>query len=144
MNKGLTLLLLLSFLSTTAIAQSPIGMWANIDDEDGQVKSHLEIYEKEGKVYAKVVELMENATIRTCDKCPGDLKGKDLIGLDIMWDLEFDKKNKWKGGQIMDPKNGKIYKCKIELKDDDTLKVRGYIGISAFGRTQEWYRVKEG
>ena len=45
-------------------------------------------------------------------------------------------------GKILDPKNGKLYKCYITLETKDKLKVRGYIGISLFGRTQYWYRVK--
>jgi len=61
--------------------------------------------------------------------------------MDILWDLKKSGKS-WDDGQIMDPKNGKIYDCKIELKGTDKLHVRGYMGVSMFGRTQTWYRVK--
>ena len=60
----------------------------------------------------------------------------------IMWDLKQDETNLWNGGKIMDPKNGKEYKCKIELEDPNTLNVRGFIGFSLLGRTQTWYRVE--
>lgn len=120
----------------------PTGIWKNIDDEDGKVKSHLEVYWEDGKLKAKVVELLDNATLTVCTKCKGDKKGKPLVGMEIMWGLSPDGKNKWSGGTIMDPKKGKEYKCKIELEEEDKLKVRGYVGIPTFGRTQYWYRLK--
>ena len=48
--------------------------------------------------------------------------------------------NKFDSGTIMDPNNGKTYKCHIELTDNNKLKVRGYLGFSVFGRTQFWTR----
>jgi uncharacterized protein (DUF2147 family) len=42
----------------------------------------------------------------------------------------------------MDPKDGKVYRCKIELDGDGALKVRGYVGVAAFGRTQRWFRAE--
>ncbi len=50
--------------------------------------------------------------------------------------------DEWSGGKILDPKNGNFYKCYIKLKDKTTLKLRGYIGISLFGRTEYWKRVE--
>ena len=54
------------------------------------------------------------------------------------------KKNgdEYSGGKILDPQHGKYYKCYINLENENKLKVRGYIGISLFGRTQYWHRVK--
>jgi uncharacterized protein (DUF2147 family) len=51
--------------------------------------------------------------------------------------------NEWNGGTILDPNNGKTYKCKIEVVDGGArLKVRGFIGLSLLGRTQYWLRVE--
>jgi uncharacterized protein (DUF2147 family) len=122
-------------------AQSPIGTWKTIDDESGEAKSHVEIYEKDGKLYGKVVKLLPKATTDVCLDCPGDLNGKSLLEMDILWDLEK-YKDYWSYGQIIDPAKGKTYKLSIWLEDADTLKLRGYIGISALGRNQVWYRVK--
>lgn len=138
----LKLIILFSFFATIHLsAQSPLGIWKNVDDEDGQDKSHIEIYEKDGKLYGKVVKLLPAATLTHCNACKGDHKGKSLIGLDILWSLKKNKKV-WDNGEILDPKSGKIYDCKIELDGNDKLKVRGFIGVSMFGRTQIWYRVK--
>lgn len=132
--------LMFSFLIFSIHAQSPIGLWKNFDDDDGKEKSHIEIYEKNGKLFGKVIKLLPSATIKTCVKCKGSKKGKDLIGLDIMWDLTKSGKG-YDNGTVVDPKTGKEYDCKIELDGNDKLKVRGYIGVSMFGRTQVWKRV---
>jgi uncharacterized protein (DUF2147 family) len=76
-----------------------------------------------------------------CDKCNGELKNQPILGMKILTGLEKDG-NEWSGGKILDPKNGKEYKCYIELKNNNKLKIRGYIGFAAFGRTAYWYRKK--
>ncbi len=128
--------------SFTLSAQSPVGLWKTIDDETGDAKSHVEIYEKNGKFYGKIVELLPAATTDVCGPCPGERAGKSLIGMDILWDLQ-PYKDYWSYGQIIDPGKGKIYKASVWVEDENTLKVRGYIGVSVIGRNQNWYRVTE-
>jgi uncharacterized protein (DUF2147 family) len=62
------------------------------------------------------------------------------LGLIILRDFKHDD-GEWTGGRIYDPQNGKDYKCFMKLKDNKTLNVRGYIGISLLGRTEVWTRV---
>ncbi len=124
-------------------AQSPIGTWKTIDDETGKEKSYVQIYEtKSGKLQGKVVKILtpgkENAK---CTDCKGDNKDKPINGMVILWGLEKDGSS-WSGGHILDPNKGKQYKCKINLKDANTLEVRGFLGVSLLGRTQTWYRVE--
>ena len=126
-----------------AYAQSAVGTWKTIDDKTGKEKSYVQIYEtKSGKLQGKVVKILtpgrEDAK---CTDCSGDNKDKPINGMVIMWGLEKDGSN-WSGGHILDPNNGKQYKCKISLKDANTLDVRGYLGVSLLGRTQTWYRVE--
>jgi len=134
-------LLALLFLSSSFYAQSALGIWKSVDDTDGVEKSHIEIYEEDGKVYGKVIKLLPAATITSCKKCKGDKKNAPLLNMIILRDLEKDG-DEWKGGMILDPAKGKEYKCLIALEDENKLKVRGYIGNPLFGRTQYWYRVK--
>ena len=141
MNYRIALLFLL-LLPFTSWSQTAVGTWKTIDDEDGKVKSHVSIYENDGKLYGKVIKLI-NPERTICTECKGAKKDQPIEGMQIMWDLSHDEDKKWKGGKIMDPKNGKEYKCKIELEDDNTLKVRGFIGFSLLGRTQTWYRLEE-
>ncbi|MBK8055704.1 MAG: DUF2147 domain-containing protein [Saprospiraceae bacterium] len=136
-------LILIAFLALNGIlyGQSPVGIWKNLDDTDGKEKSHIEISESGGVLKAKVIKLLAGATIKKCDACKGDKKGKDLVGLDILWGMKESGKI-WEGGTILDPKTGKEYNCKIEFDGTEKLKVRGYVGVSLFGRTQTWYKVK--
>jgi uncharacterized protein (DUF2147 family) len=135
--------ILLSFLSLSfgLHAQSPVGIWKNLDDTDGKEKSHIEIYEANGKLRGKVIKLLPAATITRCDKCEGANKGKSLVGMDILWNLSKSG-SVWDGGEILDPKSGKVYDCKIEMDGSSKLNVRGFLGFSMFGRTQVWYKVK--
>ena len=127
------------FASTVLVAQSPVGLWKTIDDNTGDVKSHVEVYKKNGKFYGKVVKLTAAATTDICIDCPGDKNGANLIDLDILWDLK-PYRDYWSYGKIVDPANGKVYKCSVWLEDNE-LKVRGYIGFSLIGRTQTWKKI---
>ena len=127
---------------TTTFSQSVIGRWKTIDDETGQAKSIVEIYEASGKVYGKVIEIFdEKRKNDICKECSGTDKNKPIQGMVILRGLEKDD-DEYSGGKIIDPKNGKIYKCTIALESKDKLKIRGYIGFSLIGRSQYWVRVK--
>lgn len=118
------------------------GIWKNFDDEDGKEKSHIQITKINGNYRAKVIKLLPDAKLTHCHKCKGELKGKKIEGLEIFKNLEKTGQNTWSGGKILNPKNGKEYSCKLELEDANTLKVRGYIGSPAFGKTQIWLRIE--
>ena len=67
-------------------------------------------------------------------------RGQPIIGLNLVNGFVYKGKGKWADGTIYDPDNGKTYSCKMTLKDANTLKVRGFIGVSLIGRTQVWTR----
>lgn len=136
-------LVLLIFSIHFTPAQGQItGLWKTVDDTDDVEKSIVEIYEHSGKLHGRVTRLLEAATKTHCDKCPGDLKNKPITGMVILKDLT---KSVTGGtdGKILDPASGKTYSCYIELIDPNKLKLRGYLGLPTFGRTQYWYRVIE-
>jgi len=142
MKKTLLTLVLIMCAVLTGTAQDVIGKWKTIDDDTGQAKSVVEIYKQDGKIFGKVVEILDPAKEKaTCDKCPDEAKGKPIKGLVILKNLKKDG-DEYSGGTIMDPNNGKVYKTYIALDSPDILKVRGYIGFSLLGRTQYWHRVK--
>lgn len=125
-----------------AQSQNVLGKWKTVDDETGQAKSIVEVYEKGGKVYGKVVEILRPEHKKDiCTKCEGADKNKPILGMIIINGLEKDDAE-YNGGTILDPQNGKKYKCYIALESPDKLKLRGYIGLSIMGRTQYWTRVK--
>lgn len=136
-------LLVLILLSTTINAQSILGKWKSIDEETNKDESVIEIYQENGKFYGKIIQLLDPKKKGiVCENCKGKNKNKPIEGLVIINGLKKDK-NEWSGGKVLDPKNGKEYKCFITLKDNNTMKLRGYIGFSVFGRTAYWYRVND-
>ncbi|MFT4758064.1 MAG: hypothetical protein ACI9XO_000646 [Paraglaciecola sp.] len=142
MNSKISLLTLgFCLLTVITFAQSPVGIWKTIDDETGAAKSHVEIFEKNGKLYGKIVKLLEREPDVVCIECPGAKKNQKVIGLEIICDMKaYD--DYWSYGKILDPESGKEYKCNISLDCNDKLDVRGYVGFAALGRTQRWIRVK--
>jgi len=140
MNK-IVLLFAFSLMSSISFSQSIVGTWKTVDDNDGTVKSKVEITEKDGKYYGTVVELV-NPSIEICEKCKGDKKNKPIKDMEILWDVEKESKTYGDDGKIVDPSSGKIYSCKLELKEPNKLTVRGYLGMSLFGRSQTWLRAE--
>ena len=139
--KNLIAIVAVTLLTVTSLsAQSVFGKWKTIDDETGKAKSIVEIYEKDGKVYGKVSEILNKDRVNAvCTECEGSDKGKPIQGLVIIRGLEKDG-DEYNDGKILDPENGKLYKCYIQLEEPNKLKVRGYIGFAALGRTQYWLR----
>ena len=121
-------------------AESPVGMWKTVDDKTGTIKSEVEIYEQGGKLFGKIVGLTEpndkQGKPRTCTHCTGADKDKPIVGLVIIRDLA-PSGERYKGGTILDPEDGKVYKAEVWV-EDGKLKVRGYLGF--FYKTQTWVK----
>ncbi len=133
----------LFFINYASAADSSItGLWKTIDDETGRKKSIVEIYEQDGKYFGKIVKLFREPgedPDPVCDKCADDDPRKDqpTKGMVILENLEK-KGAKYKNGEILDPKNGKVYNCKLWIEGDKLI-LRGYILF--FYRTQTWLPV---
>jgi len=133
---------LFCFYTMIGLSQSVIGKWKTIDDETGKEKAIVEIFEANGKIYGKIIEILEPEKKKLkCEKCEGSDKNKPILGLTIIKGLTKNGEV-YDGNNIIDPKNGKSYRCKMYLENKDKLIVRGYIGISFFGRSQVWHRFK--
>lgn len=135
---------LTSATSGAAIEDRAVGYWTTVDDDGKTPKSVVRIFEKQSRLFGNIVQLINPAQKDPkCDQCEGANKGKPVLGMQIMWNLTKNG-SEWSGGHILDPKNGKIYNCYIEVIDGGArLKVRGFIGISLLGRTQYWLRAKQ-
>jgi uncharacterized protein (DUF2147 family) len=117
-----------------------LGIWLN-EEKDGKI----EVYKCGNKICGKLVWLKDEkpGQFLTDTKNPDvKLQNRKLNGLTFMQDFEFDKANVWNEGKIYDPKSGKTYDCKMTLVNNNNLEVRGFIGVSLFGRTTTWSRVK--
>ena len=135
----------LIILSTAAHAAelSPIGLWKTIDDTTGQQRGLVRIREVNGQYEGKVEKTFPKLGEETnpkCEKCEGVRRNQPVIGMTILWGLTK-QGDEYQGGEILDPENGKVYRSRIKLVDNGKkLDVRGFIGISLFGRSQTWIR----
>lgn len=142
--KHLINLTFLLILTQTLNAQSVLGKWKSIDDETGKAKSIVEIFEIDGKIHGKIIQLFRSPDEEqdpTCTKCEGDRKNEKIIGLEIIRGLKKDD-DVYEDGTILDPEDGKVYECKIwvDPESPNKLNVRGYIAF--FFRTQTWLKVQ--
>lgn len=139
-KKGIVLSITV-LLSWSSVSQDIFGKWKTIDDETGEEKSIVNIYEKGGKVYGDIVEVLNPAKKNsTCTKCDGENKNKPIEGMTIIKGLSKDD-DVYEDGTILNPSNGKVYKCRLKFEDDpNKLQVRGYVAF--FYKTQYWLRVE--
>jgi uncharacterized protein (DUF2147 family) len=131
---------------TTAATLSPVGTWLTIDDETNKPRSVIQIWDQDGQLEGKVVKVFYRqgeGPKDVCDKCTDpEHQNKRILGMTILWGMQQDNALQWGGGNILDPHNGKIYRCQMQLSpNNQQLAVRGYIGISLLGRSQTWLRV---
>ena len=141
--KKITFTLLFLMSVYTLQSQTIFGKWNSTNDDTGEIDSEIEVYEKNGKAFAKIIEIKNPARKNAvCDLCNGKNKNAPILGLNILTGLEKDG-NEWSGGTILDPRNGKEYKCYIKLETPNKLKLRGYVGFSLLGKTAYWTRASE-
>lgn len=133
---------IIAFIILPLFTQAQVtGLWKTYGEKDGKEKAIIEIYEQQGKLHGKILKLLPDALITQCHRCPGELKDKPITGMVILKDLTKTSSG-GKDGTIMDPSSGKTYHAFIELEGNEKLKLRGYIGAPAFGKTQYWSRVR--
>ncbi|MBC7734205.1 MAG: DUF2147 domain-containing protein [Bacteriovorax sp.] len=138
----------LGLFAAIAHAQAtPAGLWKTIDDESKKEKSLIRITESGGVFTGKLEKLLDPATRpdAVCEKCTDDRKDKPVLGMTLVKGVRQSESNKerWDGGEILDPNNGKVYKVRLTPGEGGkTLAVRGYIGAPLLGRTQTWLRVE--
>lgn len=143
MKIRIKLMVICSLMIFTAQAQEVLGKWYSLDPETGKNESIIEVYKNDDKLYGKIIKILKKEDQdKTCIECTGKDKDKPILGMVIVRGLTRDG-NEWGNGKVLDPKNGKLYKCYITLVEKNKLKLRGYIGFSLIGRTEYWYRVLE-
>jgi uncharacterized protein (DUF2147 family) len=124
-----------------ASGPSPVGTWRTFDDLDGKESGAVEITEEGGQLYGKITRINDPSKVNAlCVACTDDRKDKPVLGMQVIRGLKPDGDH-WDGGEIVDPKTGKVYRAKLHLEDGgQKLVVRGFIGIALFGRSQTWLR----
>ena len=120
-----------------------LGNWITLDDKTHQPASVISIYEDHGTVEGKISHIYEVGDQHTndiCHFCKGEQKNKPILGLVIIKNMSCEN-NSCYNGRILDPRDGKVYHAKMSLnKNEQSLILRGYVGIPFFGRSVTWYR----
>jgi uncharacterized protein (DUF2147 family) len=147
MTKTFAAGLLLALAAFAAQAQtSPVGLWKTTDDETGKEKSLVRLTDTGGVLSGKIEKLLDpTRQDAKCDKCSDERKDQPVLGMTIIKGVKqnADNPERWDGGEILDPNNGKTYKVRMTPADGGKkLDVRGYIGAPLLGRTQSWTRVE--
>jgi len=144
-------LFLLMIISVTLFASYSFTLQTNADAivgswKNGEGTGIIQIYKNGDKYQGKITWLKEPNDPKTgnpkTDINHPDEKNhtRPVMGLTNLWGFKYSSDKEWTGGKIYDPKNGKTYSCKIAMENNNTLKVRGFIGISLIGRTDTWTR----
>lgn len=122
-----------------AAGDTPVGLWQARDDE-GKPTGYIRITEREGTLRGTVERGLPGDTEKFCTACQDRRKNQPLLGMEILSGLRRDG-GSYTGGEILDPFSGNSYRARLTLLDQGRrLEVRGYVGVSLFGRTQIWTR----
>ena len=142
---ALTLAPLAASQTLPAAARAYLGDWTTYNDAGTEAQSVVRITADGGVLKGRIIRVLPTAEYPTpqfrCDACDGRYAGADLRTVPLIEGMEWEG-DEFAGGRITDPTNGKTYKCVLKLDGRDRLRVRGYIGVRALGRTQVWRRVR--
>lgn len=129
------------FIGKSFAQDEIVGVWYNTE-KTGKV----EIYKAGEKFFGKIIWLKEPLDENTGEP-KTDINNPEssehnnpIIGLAVLKNFEYKGGDVWEDGSIYDPENGKTYSCKMTLRDAEHLDVRGFIGFSLLGRTENWTR----
>ncbi len=126
--------------AATASDATPLGLWTTIDDRSGKVRSEVRIYERDGALHGRIEKIILPGKHNRCVACTDERRDQPALGLVIIRDMKRDGEA-WTGGDVLDPENGRVYAATLRLEDEGrVLRLRGFIGVPLFGRTQTWTR----
>jgi uncharacterized protein (DUF2147 family) len=125
-----------------------VGLWEQVDETSGKPESWFRITEKNGIYEGVLVKAYpkpgEDPAEWVCTKCEGAEKNAPVVGLMLIKNMQRTGPLSYENGTIMDPRDGAVYRALMELSPDGKkLTVRGFLGISLFGRSQLWNRLAD-
>lgn len=146
MKQSISLFFVFLMLLFPLQGQSPEGIWIMYDHK-GNPYAEVEIKVENDVLGGRILKLLNprDPSDYTCSKCPGEYQGKPVEGLKFIWDVkkEKNKPSSYTNGKILVFRIGRIFDCDVELVDNNTLKVTGYMGTTLIGRTQYFQRKQQ-
>ncbi len=145
--------------AAVAFAADPVeGFWKSVDEKTGEATAFWKIYEKNGQLMGEILKIVGKPDSTIADKTKpsyknfpvkGTVNTMKVVGTPWIWGLTKKKAGEWSGGNIVDPKEGDMYQCKITYRmadgkkyPKDVLEMRGEIGLG-IGRSQFWLKATE-
>ncbi|MDR3237809.1 MAG: DUF2147 domain-containing protein [Spirochaetia bacterium] len=159
MKKLIVLLSVIILSVGVGFAADPVeGYWISYDEKTGKPTAGWQIYQSsyDQRLYGKILSKTNKADVKA-SKCKpsysgfpvaGDVSEMNVIGTPWIFGLTKEKDGYWSGGRIIDPTDGKMYKCKVTFHPaggkyaKDTLEMRGEIGLG-IGRSQYWLKASK-
>jgi len=139
-TRAVLFLILAAFWTSRAGPLTPVGRWKTIDDKTGKPKAIVVLYIDNGRLFGRVEATLDPNGKKICDLCKDERRNQPIVGMVILRGLAAHGEE-YSGGDILDPDNGSVYRCKLHLQNGgQQLSVRGYIGFSLLGRSQVWTR----
>ena len=130
----------------SAAEPTAVGVWEQVDERSGKAESWFRIIESNGVYEGTIIKIFfkpgESEDFR-CEKCEGAERGAPVLGMKLIKGMHKHG-NSYEDGTITDPRDGSVYHALMRLSADGRkLEVRGYLGISLFGRSQVWNRLPD-
>ena len=137
----------ITLISTSVFSQDITGTWRYIDDKTGEPKGLVKMEKQANGTYAgtalKATPRPGYTPKEFCTNCPAPYTNKPIIGMHVISGLKTEDQINYTNGKIIDPVSGKLYSLKGKVSPNGKkLFLRGYIGVSAVGRSQTWLRVE--
>ncbi len=129
-----------------AAGPTAVGLWEQVDENSGKAESWIKISELNGVYEGNIVKIFFKPGQDknwVCSKCEGSDKGAPVLGLTLIKGMIRNGLS-YENGTVRDPRDGSVYRASMKISTDGKkLEMRGYLGISLFGRSQVWNRLPD-